>query len=301
VVLFAKAAAVRCQTERDCFVAALLAMTSRCGHGEPSEATSMSQRIGGMRFHDKVALITAAASGIGRATADIIAREGGIVVAVDNHEERLDRTVAQLNEAGGRAHRRLCNALDAADVDATVGSIAQEFGRLDILVNAVGGSTIIAKSGAAVDELSFAEWRRLIDFNLSGTFLFTHAVVPVMKRQKSGKIVNLASIAGRGLSESSSSAYATAKGGIIAFTRKLAFELGPFGITINAIAPSRTLTERIRPRWEQQSPEDQQAEIQRTPLRRIAEAPDQAKVICFLASSDADFVTGVTIDVTGGN
>ncbi|MBV9585835.1 MAG: SDR family oxidoreductase, partial [Alphaproteobacteria bacterium] len=74
-----------------------------------------------------------------------------------------------------------------------------------------------------------------------------------------------------------------------------------YNININAIAPSRTLTERIRPRWNQQSPEDQQAEIDKTPLRRIAEAPDQAKVICFLASSDADFVTGVTIDVTGGN
>ena len=119
--------------------------------------------------------------------------------------------------------------------------------------------------------------------------------------RRSGKIVNLASIAGRGLSASSSSAYAAAKGGIIAFTRKLAFELGPFGITINAIAPSLTLTERIRPHWGKRTAEAQSAEIARTPLRRVAEAADQAKVICFLASSDADFVTGVTIDVTGGN
>jgi len=254
-----------------------------------------------MRFQDKVALITAAASGIGRASADIMAREGAVIVAVDNNQERLDRAVAEIIAAGGRAHGRLCDALDASQVDALVDAVAREFGTIDILVNAVGGSTIIAKSGATVDELSFADWQQLIAFNLSGTFLFTHAVVPVMKRQRSGKIVNLSSIAGRGLSISSSSAYATAKGGIIAFTRKLAFELGPFGININAIAPSRTLTERIRPRWNQSSPEDQQAEIDRTPLRRVAEAADQAKVICFLASSDADFVTGVTIDVTGGN
>jgi NAD(P)-dependent dehydrogenase (short-subunit alcohol dehydrogenase family) len=254
-----------------------------------------------MRFQGKVALITAAASGIGRATADIMAAEGAIVVAVDIAEARLDHAVAALRSAGGRAERRLCNALDPVEVEATVASVVQEFGRIDILVNAVGGSTIIAKPGAAVDELTFADWQKLIDFNLSGTFLFTHAVVPVMKEEGHGKIVNLASIAGRGLSAASSSAYAAAKGGIIAFTRKLAFELGPAGITINAIAPSRTLTERIRPRWEQQSPEDQAAEIARTPLRRIAEAPDQARVICFLASSDADFVTGVTIDVTGGN
>jgi len=254
-----------------------------------------------MRFQGKVALITAAASGIGRATADIMAREGAVIVAVDNNEERLERTVGELREASGRAHGKLCDALDRAQVDRTVASVAQEFGAIDILVNAVGGSTIITKPGADVDELSFADWQKLIDFNLSGTFLFTHAVVPIMKSQRRGKIVNLASIAGRGLSASSSSAYAAAKGGIIAFTRKLAFELGPYNININAIAPSRTLTERIRPRWNQSSPEDQQAEIDRTPLRRVAEAPDQAKVICFLASSDADFVTGVTIDVTGGN
>src|SRR5205807_137435 len=102
--------------------------------------------------------------------------------------------------ACGRAHGRLCDALDRAQVDRTVASIAQEFGAIDILVNAVGGSTIIAKPGADVDELSFADWQKLIDFNLSGTFLFTHAVVPVMKSQRRGKIVNLASIAGRGLS-----------------------------------------------------------------------------------------------------
>jgi NAD(P)-dependent dehydrogenase (short-subunit alcohol dehydrogenase family) len=254
-----------------------------------------------MRFLDKVALITAAASGIGRATADIMAREGAIVVAVDNNQERLDRTVAELTASGGRAHGRICNALDAAEVDPLVAAAAREFGRIEILVNAVGGSTIIGKPGATVDELSFDDWRALIDFNLSGTFLFTHAVVPVMQRQQGGKIVNLASIAGRGLSETSSSAYAAAKGGIIAFTRKLAFELGPHGITINAIAPSLTLSERLRPRWNQTSPEDQQAAVERVPLRRIAEPEDQAKVICFLASSDADFVTGVTIDVTGGN
>ena len=253
-----------------------------------------------MRFTDKVAVVTAFANGIGRATAEIMSREGAFVVGIDNHPERIDSAVAALRGIG-QAHGRLCDALDQSQVDATVAAIAEEFGRIDILVNAVGGSTIIANSSANVDELTFDEWQRLIAFNLNGTFLFTHAVVPLMKRQKRGKIVNLASIAGRGLSASSSSAYAAAKGGIIAFTRKLAYELGPYDVTINAIAPSLTLTERIRPHWDKRTQEAQAAEIARTPLRRVAEAADQAKVICFLASSDADFVTGVTIDVTGGN
>lgn len=250
-----------------------------------------------MRFTGKVALITAAANGIGRATADIMAREGATVICVDNHPERLEGALKAL---GSAAHGRLCDALDQAQVDAVVEAAVKEFGRIDILVNAVGGSTIISKPAGNVEEHSLDDWQRIINFNLNGTFLFTHAVVPVMKRQKSGKIVNLASIAGRGRSVASGSAYAAAKGGIIAFTKKLSYELGPFGININAIAPSLTLTERITPHWNQRSPEAQASQIEATPLRRVAQASDQAKVICFLASSDADFVTGLTIDVTGG-
>ena len=150
-----------------------------------------------MRFSGKVAVITAFANGIGRATAEIMAREGATVVGVDSHQGRLDEAVAALRGAGGTAQGRLCDALDAGQVEATVASVDNELGGIDILVNAVGGSTIIANSGATVDELTFAEWQRLIDFNLNGTFLFTHAVVPIMKRRRQGKIVNLASIAGR--------------------------------------------------------------------------------------------------------
>jgi NAD(P)-dependent dehydrogenase (short-subunit alcohol dehydrogenase family) len=250
-----------------------------------------------MRFHNKIALITAAANGIGRATAEIMAREGATIVCVDNHPDRLEAAAKAL---GDRAYPRLCDALDQSQVDSVVADTVKEFGRIDILVNAVGGSTIIAKPSANVEEHSLDDWQRIIDFNLNGTFLFTHAVVPLMKQAKGGKIVNLASIAGRGRSVASGSAYAAAKGGIIAFTRKLSHELGPFGITINAIAPSLTLTERITPHWNQRSPESQATQIENTPLRRVAQASDQAKVICFLASSDADFVTGLTIDVTGG-
>jgi NAD(P)-dependent dehydrogenase (short-subunit alcohol dehydrogenase family) len=253
-----------------------------------------------MRFTDRVALITAAASGIGKATAEIMAVEGGTVIGVDTDQGRLDKVVAGLRDAGGRAYGVRADALDAAQVQGVVDGVVREHGRIDILVNAVGGSTIIREPAAPVDALTLADWQRLLDFNLTGTFLFCHAVTPVMRRQRRGKIVNISSIAGRGLSESSSAAYATAKGGIIALTRKLSTELGPAGITVNAIAPSMTLTERIRPRWEERSAEQQARELQRTPLRRMAEAVDQARVICFLASHDADFVTGVTIDVTGG-
>ena len=250
-----------------------------------------------MRFRDKVALITAAGSGIGRATAGIIGSEGGVVVGVDTDKARLGEAVEEIRRGGGRAEAHVTDALDATQVAGAVDAVVRAHGRIDILVNAVGGSTIIERASAAADELTLAEWHRVITFNLDGTFLFCNAVVPVMKRQRSGKIVNISSIAGRGLSASSSSAYAAAKGGIIAFTRKLSLEVGAFGITVNAIAPSLTLTERLRVR---RTPEQLAAEAARTPLGRVAVAEDQARVICFLASSDADFVTGVTIDVTGG-
>lgn len=253
-----------------------------------------------MRFTDQVALITAAGSGIGRATAEMIAREGGTVIAVDTDVAKLESLLGAIAAAGGRAEGRVADALDPGQVEETVAWAAKTFGAIDILVNAVGGSTIIHRPAAKIEELSLSDWQRLIEFNLQGTFLFCHEVVPVMKRRRRGKIVNLASIAGRGRSAASSAAYAAAKGGIIALTKKLSAELGPHGITVNAIAPSLTLTERIRPHWNQRAPEDRAAEIARTPLRRVAEAADQARVICFLASEDADFVTGVTIDVTGG-
>ena len=253
-----------------------------------------------MRFAGRVALITAAGRGIGRATAEIIGREGGTVVAVDLDRTVLDETVEKIRKAGGVAHAVTADALDAARVAATVRAVAEQHGRIDILVNAVGGSTIIPKPAAPVDELALDDWQRLLHFNLTGTFLFCNAVVPVMKRRRFGKIVNISSIAGRGRSPSSSSAYATAKGGIIAFTRKLAFELGPYGITVNAIAPSLTLSPRLRPRWDGMAPDARAAEVARVPLGRIAEPEDQARVICFLASADADFFTGMTIDVTGG-
>ena len=255
-----------------------------------------------MRFKDQVALISAAGAGIGKASAEIMAREGATVVAMDVDHARVDAMRAASEAAGdpGKIIPRTVDALVPDQVTDIVAWTAQNCGRIDILVNAVGGSTIIANPNAATDALDFDDWQRLIAFNLDGTFLFTNAVIPFMKRQHAGRIVNLASIAGRGLSVNSSSAYAAAKGGIIALTKKLALELGPFNITVNAIAPSITLTERIRPHWDRRSPESQAAEIARIPLGRVPEAIDQAKVICFLASSDADFVTGITIDVTGG-
>jgi NAD(P)-dependent dehydrogenase (short-subunit alcohol dehydrogenase family) len=122
------------------------------------------------------------------------------VVAVDVDQGALDRLTTEIAGAGGRAVGIRADALDARSVEDTVRRALDTHGRIDILVNAVGGSTIIPRPAANIDELTLEEWQKLLHFNLTGTFLFSHAVIPVMKRQKSGKIVNLASIAGRGVS-----------------------------------------------------------------------------------------------------
>jgi len=192
------------------------------------------------------------------------------------------------------------DATDEAQAHQTVADTAAEFARIDILVNVVGGSTIIEKPNVDIDQMPLDDWEKILDFNLKATFLFTHTVVPIKKGKNHGKIANLAPITGRGAGFVSSSAYAGAKSGIVAMIRRLSFELGSHGLYINAIAPTSTPTERITPHWQARSEESRAAELKRFPLSRAAVTEDQAKVIAFLASADADFVTGVTIDVNAG-
>ena len=253
-----------------------------------------------MRFQNKVAVITAAASGIGKATARIMAGEGAHLVAVDINAPALAALAEEIEAGGGDVTTMEIDVLEGQQVEGLVDSLVTRFGRIDILVNAVGGSTIIPNSSAVVDELTLEEWDKIIQFNLRGTFICTNAVIKQMKKQGSGKIVNLSSQAGHSVGETSS-AYVTAKAGIMAFTKKVAREAGPYGVTCNAIAPGTTLSERISPRWEQRTEEDRQHHIEAIPLRRVSQPEDQARVVAFLASADADYVTGVTIDTSGGS
>lgn len=255
-----------------------------------------------MRFSDKVAVITGGGSGIGRATAQLMASEGAKLALVDLDSQAIGAVAESIESENGAVISVTADVLNAAEVNRLVQAALSRYGRIDILVNGVGGSTIIERSSVPVEELTLDEWERVLAFNLRGTFLCTHAVIPQMKRQGSGRIINLSSVAARGDSPRSGAAYAAAKAGVRALTRKLAIELGPYGITCNAVAPSMTLSERIERRlWRQRTPEEQKAIIEAVPLRRVSTPEDQAKVILFLASDDAAFVSGQTIEVTGGS
>ncbi|HXP76888.1 MAG TPA: SDR family NAD(P)-dependent oxidoreductase [Stellaceae bacterium] len=253
-----------------------------------------------MRFDGKIGVITGGANGIGEATALLLAREGAKVAIADVDATHLPRVLQALRAQGGDAIAVETDVLSEPAVARMVQQVLDRYGRIDILVNAVGGSTTLANPNTSVDQLTRDEWERTIAFNLNGTFLCTHAVIPQMKRQGYGRIVNLSSIVGRGDTRISNAAYATAKAGIRAFTRKLAIELGPFGITCNATAPTVTLTGRIQQLLAKRASKDPQITLSDIPLGRMATAEDQAKVIAFLASDDASFVSGQTIEVTGG-
>ena len=250
-----------------------------------------------------VTFITGGARGMGQAFAEVMAANGARIALYDIDGPALEEAAAALRATGAEVITTQGDVADSAALRAAVDATVAHWGKLDsVFANAgmsAGRGYALSEAGR-LEAVDLATWERVLQVNLTSVMVTMQAATPHMKAQKSGKIVNLASIAGRGMSVASGGAYAAAKGGIIALTRKLSFELGPYGVNINAIAPSLTLTERITPHWNQRSPEAQQNQIDSTPLRRVAVASDQAKVICFLASADADFVTGLTIDVTGG-
>ncbi len=248
----------------------------------------------------KTALISGAADGIGRAAALLLGRHGAFVIGWDRDAKGVRGLQAEFGRQGlaGSFHR--VDVLSERDVTRAARAATRAKG-VDILVNVVGGSTAVKDAATALESMSLGEWNGLIAFNLTGTFLCTRAVVPEMKRRRYGRIINLSSIAAQGWNQKTSAAYAAAKGAIEAMTRKLAVELGPDGITCNAISPGITLTRRIEERfWRSRSEKEKAAVLQAIPLRRLATAEDQARAILFLASDEAAYISGQIIRVNGG-
>jgi len=253
-----------------------------------------------MRFENKIALITGAAGGIGSATVRIVAGESGNVAALDNNDASLEALAETTDALPGEVLPVKADAFNPSDVKNAVQSVLDRWGRIDILVNCIGGSTIIPETKRPIENLSLEEWKRVVDFNLDATFLFCREVLPHMKEQGSGKIVNISSRSATGLNLNTA-AYAASKAGIIALTTRVAKEAGPYGINVNAIAPNTTMTERVAElRWALRTPEEQAAYMADISLRRLGNPEDQAKVIAFLASEDANYVSGQTIQVNGG-
>ena len=243
-------------------------------------------------FSHKVAIVTGAGRGIGRAIALVLAKNSAKMTISDIDRENAGKVCAEITAEGGEALAVQTNVADELQVQALVRQCLDRFGRIDILVNNAGIVSV-----GPVTEITPETWDRVMAVNLRGVFLCCRAVFPFMMAQRSGKIINIASVAGkRGGGLLGNSCYAASKGGVIAFTKGIAREAGPYGINVNAICPALTDTEMTGGLTAKQ----REAILQSMPLGRAGKPEDIAAAVCFLASDAAAFITGEIMDVDGG-
>ncbi|HPA18719.1 MAG TPA: SDR family NAD(P)-dependent oxidoreductase [Verrucomicrobiae bacterium] len=242
-------------------------------------------------FKDKIAVVTGAGRGIGRVIAADLAAEGVKVCVPDLDIERARATAKLLGPSVMPAQLDVSNA---SAVGALFRQIGDEIGGVDFLVNCAGGYS----PRVPTLEITEAEFDMVLDSNLKGTFLCCQAAIPQMIRKRSGAIVNFSSIAGRQTSPALGSHYTAAKAGVLGLTRHLAKEFGCAGIRINAIAPGTTEGDRI---GDLLTPADRERQIAGIPLGRFATEQDLSRVVLFLLSDEARYITGATIDVNGGS
>lgn len=242
------------------------------------------------------AIVTAAGQGLGEAIARLFAREGASVAVVDLNEAEALRVAGEIAAGQGSAIAWTADVADSARVERVVEEVTERLGTVDILVNGAGGFHQFAPLTDITDE----EWDLVVRNNLRTTFVCSRAVARVMIERRKGRIVNIASGAGIAPNPSAPSylPYGAAKAGVIGFTKLLARDIGQYGITVNAIAPGTTLTPRVAKVRDAASIE---AIRTRNPMRALVEPIDTAQAALFLASDEARFITGVTLNVNAGN
>ena len=249
-----------------------------------------------MTNETKVALVTGSASGIGEATAQLLASRGYRVAIADLRDDPAAAAAERIRVQGFEAMPVKVDVADEGSVKAMIDTVVSAWGRLDVLVNSAG-----IESARPFLDIPLAEYRKVLDVNTTGTWLCCQQAIPQMLKQQSGAIVNLSSIAGqKGGGMLGTAAYATSKGAVIALTKSLAREFAKAGIRVNAVAPAFTLTDFVRRQLETKPEGFVDTIYAATPMGRGAQPAEIAAVIAFLASDEASFVTGHVYNADGG-
>lgn len=246
----------------------------------------------------KVAIVTGAAQGMGRAVAERFAREGADLVLVDLQGERLLEVASSLKAAEGcgdgtGAYAHVCDISDEAQVRTMVDAVIEEKGRVDILVNCAG-----IMYPTRFDDMATEEWDRVMAVNLRGTFLTMVAVYPLMKDGGGGSIINFASTAGLTVSTLGGAHYTASKHGVVGITKAVAKEGGPHGIRVNAVAPGLIDTEMVRGTVNEVRVRGYEASF---PVPRLGRPEEVAELVLFLASDRSAYITGATLNISGGD
>ena len=246
-----------------------------------------------MDLENKVALVTGAGRGIGNAIALRLAKAGASLIVNDLNLEDAERTVNKIVQAGGKAIASIYDIADRNSVENMVNRAVDRFKKIDILVNNAG----IGGAACLVKDTPETAWQRTLDVNLSGVFHCCQAVIPIFLAHGGGRIVNIASLAARRMSKLGGADYTAAKWGVMGFSRHLAFELAASGINVNVICPGATLTPLVR---DATTPEFRQSIGKQVPLGRWISPEEIAESVMFLVSDASAMITGITIDVDGG-
>jgi NAD(P)-dependent dehydrogenase (short-subunit alcohol dehydrogenase family) len=250
------------------------------------------------RLHDRVAIVTGSGGGLGFAIAGALANDGARVAIADINKDAVESAADRLTQERLEAVGVVTDVTDKASVAKTFNEIISRWGGIDILVNNAGGAL---HTPHLLSEIEEKDWDLVVDVNLKGTFLCCQKAIESMAAKGTGVIVNISALAAHYRASLAGVQYTAAKAGIEGLTRQLAYDWGPKGIRVVAVAPTVTMTgERVRGLWENKSDEERRRTLDQIPLRRLSEPREIAACVVFLASDEASFVTGITLDVSGG-